>query len=506
MDPPKNGEEKSEKDSDNEFRKTLNETLERLRKLPTTAEEMKLPIEQKSLSNIYIKLCNALKVPVCSIFLSSIESESMDLSYQCVGPLGIIAVTKALIPCQTVKDLNLSYNQLGPKSLRYVTSLLNNNENITRLNLRCNEINKSSADQLRDLISACHSVEFLDLAENNLGDEEFMEIAAALAKIDRTKELNLSRNDAGPDCGLVFGSLINKCSALEKLDLSHNHFETGAAGLFGTFKKSNLKLLDFSHNGINDMIIPDIAKGLRANKTLQVLDLSSNHVTNKGIVDLSPAFKKCSTLEVLQLNNNPFHGPGASAVLNSIGENMKLLDLSGIKGNLNFEKTMAKYKKSGRAVKVLYGSKIRHDLLPRDYRQQRDDSIDESNALVYAQRLADEKGLSLKNVFKGIHASFLVQKTEEASQSADEDTKKDDKDEVRKMSVDDFAKGLMSSPLAPPKAISVELANALSVDETVNLWDVIPRIKWRPDDLAAKAKVKKQEPPPKKSKDKKKKK
>ncbi|KAF8787515.1 Leucine-rich repeat-containing protein 74A [Argiope bruennichi] len=332
-----------------------------------------------------------------------------------------------------------------------------------------------------------------------------MEIAAALAKIDRTKELILSRNDAGPDCGLVFGSLISKCSALEKLDLSYNHIEIGAAGLFNALKNSNLKHLDFSKNGINDMIASDIAKGLRTNKTLQILDLSSNHITNKGISEIAPAFKKCTTLEVLRLNNNPFHGPGASVVLNSIGENLKLLDLSSIKGNLTFEKTLAKYKKSGRTIQVLYGSKVRYDLFSREYWKTDTDTINETNALACAQKLADEKGLSLKNVFKGIHASFLLQKFE-AAQSADEDTKKDDKEDAGKMTIDNFAKGLVNSPLAVPKATAIELAKALSVEEKVDLWDIIPRIKLRPDDLAVKPKVKKQEPPAEKSKDKKKKK
>ncbi|GFS91829.1 leucine-rich repeat-containing protein 74A [Nephila pilipes] len=491
-----------EKDSEIAFKKTIEETLERLRKLPTTASEIEIPKVKRGVTDIYKKLCKALKVPINSTFLDNTERDAMDFSYQCIGSVGIIAVTKSLILCQTVKDLNLSYNKLGAQSLPAITSLLNQNENILRLSLKGNEIGRNSSHWLIELISTCHCVEFLDLSENDLGDVEFTEIATTLMKVDRIKELILSKNSASAACGLVFGTSINKCSALERLDLSSNFLEEGAAGLFGTFKLSNLKYLNFSDNGINDEAMSDLAKGLRGNKSIQELDLSNNFISNKGIIEFAPALKKNSTLEILRLTNNPFHGIATNVLLRSTGENLKLLDISGIQVNLEFLKTWHKFKKSGRAIKVLFGSVIRHDMLPRDFIQFQDKPIDASNALHFAQQFADEKGISLKHVFNDINADFIKQKATEAP-SAEEVVVED---KVRLMTTDEFAKSLMSSELAVPKSMANEIAKALCVDGMVNMWEICSKIKWRPDDLAAKVKSMKKEPPPDKSKDKDKKK
>ncbi|GFU07551.1 leucine-rich repeat-containing protein 74A [Trichonephila clavipes] len=488
------------------FRKVIDETLERLRKLPNTASEIEIPKPKLGITDIYYKLSKALKVPINSTFLNNIENEAMDFSYQCIGLVGIIPIAKALMLCQAVKNLNLSYNKLGVQSLPVITALVNQNENITHLNLKNNDIGRNSSQRLIELISACSNIEFLDLSENDLGNEEFIEIAAALMKIDRTKELILSKNSASSACGLVFGSSINKCSALERLDLSSNFFEEGAGGIFSTFKFSNLKYLNFSDNGINDEAMPDLAKGLRGNKSIQELDLSNNFISNKGITEFAPALKKSSTLETLRLTNNPFHGISTNILLRSTGENLKLLDITGIQVNLAFLKTWNKFKKSGRTTQVLFGSVIRHDMLPQDYIPLQDQAIDTSNALDFAQQFADEKGISLKHVFNDINSNFIIEKAMEALQTADEEAAvKETK--PRLMTTDDFARALSSSELSVPKSIATELANALSVDGMVNMWEICSKIKWRPDDLAAKVKSVKKEPPPdKKSKDKKKKK
>ncbi|GIX91496.1 leucine-rich repeat-containing protein 74A [Caerostris extrusa] len=96
--------------------------------------------------------------------------------------------------------------------------------------------------------------------------------------------------------------------------------------------------------------------------------------------------------------------------------------------NLKFVQTLAKYEKAGRDVKVIYGSEIRYDVLPRSSQPVAESTegevLTESSAMVFIQRLADEKGLSLKHIFRDIHAKFINQKAEEALQNAEEGQKK----------------------------------------------------------------------------------
>ncbi|XP_035230224.1 leucine-rich repeat-containing protein 74A-like [Stegodyphus dumicola] len=490
-----------EENPEEDFLSVLQETLERLRSLSGNAAELKLPVPTTDIQSVYKKLCKALHVPETSTFSSGIDSESMDFSYHCLGLFGIIPVTKALTLHFKIKKLDFAYNKLGSESLPAIALLLDQNHNITHLNLSCNGIGKNCANELRSLIDNC-SLEFLDLSNNNIGDEGLSAIAQELMKVDNIKELNLSRNDFSADRSAAFGSCIAKCVTLEKLDLSCNHFEDGAIGLFIVLKNSNLKFLDISRNGIPDEAMPVLAAGLRGNKSLQELSLSSNYITNKGAVLLAPGIRGSSTLEILRLSYNPFQGAAASAVLNSAGNNLKILDLSGIKGNIDFLKTLRSYEKCGKNLEVLFGTEIRFSLFPKDYFLPRQDTLTESNALMYMQQLADEKGVSLRITLKIIHATFIAEQHAAVSELLEKSELDQDK-EPRQMTIEAFANGLTNSQLAVPRSLALELARYLAEDGYINMWKIISETKWRPDALIIKLKQEKKEAPPQKPKGKK---
>lgn len=473
---------RTEDDSQRKFEDLLQETLERLRNLPILTSEIKLPEVKIGITDVYIKLCKGLGVPISSTFLSNYQSEKLDMSHHCLGPICIIAVTKALIPCKTVKELDISYNKIGAQGLPAIKNLVGRNENITHLNLSNNEIGKNSAKRLGDLICAASSLQRLDLSLNDLGDEEIIEIGVSMVKNDKIKELNLSNNDIGSANGNSFGSSIEKCSALDKLDLSNNHFGEGAVGVFRSLKKSNLKCLIFSKNGIPDKAMSVLEVSLRKNQCLQELDLANNCITNKGVSVLSTGLKKSSSLQVLKLAHNPFYGISASTLLSSIGPNLNHLDLTGVQVNMDFKKTLRKLA-SGRDIEVL--SEIRHDCLPKDsHLPTEDTTINTANVLGVLQKLADEKGVSLRNVLKSIHSSFLLEKARSASKAGVDDSKKEKKkSEIRQMTIDDFAKSLSSSQISVPKTAAQDIANACGKDGYVNLWELISGVIWRPDEL-----------------------
>lgn len=478
-------------DPKSEFEDKLQETLEKLKKLPILVSEIKLPEVKVGVTDVYTKLCKALEVPISSNFLSNAQSEKLDFSYDCLGSIGIITVTKTLIPCKTVKELDLSYNKIGAQGLPAITALVDRNENITHLNLSNNEIGNSSSKNLGDLIRAASGLESLDLSRNGLGDEEIIEIGVSMMKNDKIRELDLSNNDIGSANGNSFGSSIENCSALEKLDLSNNHFGEGAIGVFSSLKKSNLKYLKFSKNGIPDEAMSVLNVRLRKNQSLEELDLANNCITNKGVGVLSTGLKKSSSLQTLKLAHNPFQGASANTVLSSVGPNLKLLDLTGVKVEMAFIKTLRNLTKSGRDIEVLYGSELRHDCLPRDSHLPTDDAIDSLNVLGVLQKLADEKGVSLRNVLKSIHSSFIIQKAAGPAGPKSEvaGSKKDlKKDEIQQMTKDEFAKRLSSSQISIPKSVAQDIANACSKDGHVNLWELISGVKWRPDDLVVKVK------------------
>lgn len=477
-----------QKAKESKFEDLLQETLERLKKLPILASEINLPEVKVSITDVYTKLCRGLGVPISSTFLSYSQNEKLDMSYHCLGPIGIIAVTKALIPCKTVKKLEISYNEIGTQGLPAIRNLVGRNENITYLNLSNNEIGKNtnSAKHLGDLISAASCLESLDLSWNALGDEEIIEIGASMMKNDKIRELNLSNNDIGSANGDSFGSSIEKCSALDKLDLSNNHFGEGAIGVFSSLKKLNLKCLIFSKNGIPDEAMSVLEVSLRKSQSLQELDLTNNCITFKGVSALSNGLKKSSSLQVLKLAHNPFYGTSANTVLSSIGPNLKHLDLTGVKVKMAFIQTLRKLAITGKDIEVLYGAEIRHDCLPKDSHLSTEDTINTTNVLGVLQKLADEKGVSLRNVLKSIHSSFIIQKAGSASKAKIDDSRKEKKSEIQQMTIDEFAKNLSRSQISIPKTVAQDIANACSKDGYVNLWELISGVKWRPDELIVK--------------------
>ncbi|XP_015929780.3 leucine-rich repeat-containing protein 74B-like [Parasteatoda tepidariorum] len=491
----------NETNSEEFFKTKLNSILERIRNLDTV-EDLKLTTTKKEPAAVYSELCKIYKIVESSTFLSNINNEEMDFSYHGFELDEIISVTKALVYCKSVKRLNLSFNNIGPESLSEITSLLNQNEHIMHLNLSNNGIGKKTGESLSNLLSESHSVTFLDLSGNNLGDEEFAAIGNALPLTNTIKTLNLSRNDIGMISGALFGTCIAKCSSLEELDLSSNHIEDGLIGVFNNMKKSNLRILTVSRNGIPDAAMDALARGLRACKTLQEVDVSSNFISNKGAMALAPGLKG-STVEIFRIAHNPFQGKPATVLLRAAGANLKLLDLSGIKVDLSFLKFYRSYSESGRDMKVLFGSEIRYDIHPRDQFQPEEGIVDGSNALLVALKFADEKGMSLKNVLRKIHSSYLKETPEE------EETKEKEEDEVkeRRMTATVLANGLIDSDLEMPKTLAREISTSLADEEGfVDMWEIITKLPYRPDDIAVQIKKEKKKSGDKKSKDKKSKK
>lgn len=514
--------------------------LKKIKELPSQTEELEEPVPTKDSEVVYAKLCKVLKVRELSAFITQLAGEKMDLSYQCLGPVGIIPVTKALASSKSVKILDLKYNRLGLKGLPPIISMIEQNENILHLNLAANEIGKGSASLLNELVSRCFTVEFLNLSNNNLGDEELQEIGLAIMKADSVKELFLNSNDFSSAKAQPFGSSINKCSVLMKLDISSCHLEEGAMYIFGGLKMSNLTVLNLARNGIPNEAMPALATGLRGNKSLKEIDLSYNIISNKGAVALAPGLKSSSTLEVMILAHNPIQGSAATKILNSAGDSLKLLDLTAIKVNMDFFRTLRKYAKADRELRVLFGSEIRYDLFPRDLSAPDAESISKDNVITYLEKIAEEKSISLRNALKSIHANFIAEqftklaaekekgaaeKKDKKEKGAAEKKDKKEKDPTKKtdakekdaaeqkdvdkrpeMTTEEFAKALANSAIGVPKTKIREVTEALSEEEHVNMWKLITKIRWKPDDLNVKIKAPKKVETGDKKKDKKKKK
>ncbi|KAG8200169.1 hypothetical protein JTE90_024954 [Oedothorax gibbosus] len=481
--------EKSENvdDQNFEFTSKLQETLKKLLELPISVSELKQPDVKLDIVSVYIKLCKALNVPINSAFLSFAQSDKLILSHQSLGPVGVIPVAKALIPCKTMKEIDLSYNNIGVQGLPSITLLGDRNENNTHLNLSNNEISKNSGKQLGALIVASSSLESLNLSWNDLGDQEIMEIGTAMMEKDKIRELNLSNNDIGWNVK-SFGSSIANCSTLEKLDLSNNHLGEGIIGVFGSLKKSNMKYLYVSGNGIPDEPMSVLAVSLRKNKCLLELDLSKNCITDKGVNVLSSSLKRSTTLQKLKLANNHFQGSSAHTVLTSIGPNLEHLDLTGIKVKMAFIKMLKKFVADGRHIEVLYGAGLPYDLLPKDCHLNSGDDINESNVLNMLQKMADKSGVSLRNVLKSIHASSIIQKTTANKKNKESEEVESTQETRQTIQKEEFAKRLANSQIALSKEVAQDIATACSKDGQVNMWELISSVKWRPDDLLVRIK------------------
>ncbi|XP_018426484.1 PREDICTED: ribonuclease inhibitor-like [Nanorana parkeri] len=230
---------------------------------------------------------------------------------------------------QTLRTLNLSYNNLEGPHFRDVMEALTTSR-IEGLHLYNNLLTDISCPDLASGIRNNQTLKILNLYNNNLEGPHFRDVMEALTT-SQIEELLLDRNHLTDSSCPDLASGIRNNQTLRTLNLSRNnlggpHFRD----LMEALTTSRIEELHLKYNKLTDSSCPDLASGIRDNKTLKRLYLSNNNLAGPHFRDLMAALKT-SRIEELHLDNNQLTDSSCPDLASGIRNNqtLRILDLSG---------------------------------------------------------------------------------------------------------------------------------------------------------------------------------
>ena len=274
---------------------------------------------------------------------------------------GVKLIDKVLKTNFFLEFLDLSSNSIKTEGFRYLINGLNGNEIMKKLNVSNNEIDVKGIYYLKDNLKNS-KVEYLDISQNPIGNEGCIAISQCLVvgqlseiiyinlsdclikfngakeflyNVKRNKKLDtilFNKNNLFSKKWIYLEKLLinlnlkhlglNSCSlntaindiakiflhhpTLKILELSHNQINDEIFSIFKSFPKENLSVteLDFSRNYISDISAKSFFQNLNNNKNIQKLNFFDNHLQNESANAIIESLKNNDCLFYINLKAN----------------------------------------------------------------------------------------------------------------------------------------------------------------------------------------------------------
>ncbi|CAH2107660.1 unnamed protein product [Euphydryas editha] len=325
------------------------------------------PIKMYSLDGqeLYLDLCEEMKVIPVRSFLRGLLGEVIDLKYYGINPNGVRAMTIALTNNSYVRRLDLSSNFLNDDACYHLGQMLGENVILQELILSGCRIQAEGVKRLV-IFFASRSIEELDLSRNNIGDSGFEYLAHQLVKGAVIKKLNLSYNDLSSTAATSFATAIEGNNKTTHLDLSWNKMSSlkDVNELLGRLGES--KVLVELNMSWNSLKISRILRRLLAVQTLRILDLSNNRLGKLAATIIASNLESAKSLHTLDLSFNPLTAEGAFTIVNKLrNKEIKLRNL--LMDNIEVNKEFVKEYKEVLELSYRKKCKITHGEVKHDY-------------------------------------------------------------------------------------------------------------------------------------------
>ena len=260
-----------------------------------------------------------------------------------------------------IENLDLSSNSIKTEGFRYLINGLKGNEIMKKLNVSNNEIDEKGIFYLKDNLKNC-KVEYLDLSLNPFGNEGCIAISKCLmgGKLSDLIYINLS------ECNIKFNGikeffknvksnkkintiLFNKNNLFSKkwiyleeflINLNLKHLGLSSCGLNVAVEDiakivkhhPTMKILELSHNQINDDSFYYFRSFPRENINLIELDFSRNYISDKSAKFFFSNLNNNKNLQKLNFFDNQLQNESANAIIESLKENLSLIYIN-VKSN-----------------------------------------------------------------------------------------------------------------------------------------------------------------------------
>ena len=204
-----------------------------------------------------------------------------------------------------IENLDLSSNSIKTEGFKYLINGLKGNIVLKYLNVSNNEIDEKGMYYLKDNLDEC-KVEILDVSSNPIGNEGCIALGKCLGseKFNEIINVNLS------DCSVRFNGIreffkyLKTNKKINTLILNKNNlFSKKWVYLEDYFLNLNLRHLGLSSCSLNVSVI-DISKILQHHPTLRILDLSHNQINDASFIYFKSFPKENLSLVELDFSRN----------------------------------------------------------------------------------------------------------------------------------------------------------------------------------------------------------
>jgi len=175
-------------------------------------------------------------------------------------------IADGLIENSTLQSIDLSYNELGPRGGDAVGHVLRRNSELKSIDIGWNLLrHQGTMSVIKDGLAETNVLRSICLAWNGISDEG----------------------------GVLLGQVIRDNSSLESIDVSHNRIgPNGAASLaMGIKTNVTLKILILSDNPLRDTGAASIVRAIRDNNSLQTVVLRSTDAGTMAARELEETMK-----------------------------------------------------------------------------------------------------------------------------------------------------------------------------------------------------------------------
>ena len=255
---------------------------------------------------------------------------------------GVKNIEKVLKNNFFLEFMDLSSNSIRNEGFKYLINGLNGNYIIKKLNVSNNEIDAKGIYYLKNNLKIS-KVEYLDLSENPLGNEGCVEISKCLVAdiLSEVTYINLS------DCSIKFSGVrefFNNVKRNKKLDtilLNKNNLFSQKWIYLEQFL-INLNLRHFGLNSCSlNIAASDIAKILLRHPTLKILDLSHNQINDEGFAIFKLFPKENLSLTEIDFSKNYISDKNAKFFFQNLNNNRSIQKLNFFDNHLQIDSANA---------------------------------------------------------------------------------------------------------------------------------------------------------------------
>ena len=266
---------------------------------------------------------------------------------------GIKNIEKVLKNNFFLEFLDLSSNSIRTEGFKYLINGLKENDIIKKINVSNNEIDVKGIEYLNNTLKKS-KIEYLDLSQNPLGNEGCIAISKSLVSdiLSEVSYIDLS------DCSIKFNGireffsnvkrnkkldtiLLNKNNLFSQrwvyleeflINLNLKHFGLNSCSLNVAandiakifLHHPTLKILELSHNQINDESFSIFKLFSKENISITELDFSRNYISDKNAKFFFQNLNNNRNIQKLNFFDNQLQIESANAIIESLKNNYSL--------------------------------------------------------------------------------------------------------------------------------------------------------------------------------------